>query len=302
MDMKPELLMYGNMDSYIINESMLLSLGFMPEEIEILKYIRYTGGKTSINELSRMMPYENAKRIKYMQDIINGKVLLEDKEDLCKHLRKLWGNKRKIGINDLMLSKVNRIPRMAVVGGIRQKPFTVFNSKQYDIEERMYEVKKITSSRIIVESSKKPVIRYNEPKEIEGVLEIQEVLPNKNILVAFEKKYIRLCNRFIIVGSLRKPEFHHGLVEIIAIDGTKVYVYAKTMSEGEKVKYSGSTQRVYGYGFLPNEISGKLYTSALELYKVVCGVNISIEEPNSDYSIIEYEDSSEVLKEDEIEF
>ena len=45
-----------------------------------------------------------------------------------------------------------------------------------------------------------------------------------------------------------------------------IYVYAQNLGVGESLKYYGGTQRVYDYGFYPNEIGEKLRGSADIIY------------------------------------
>lgn len=269
-----------------VDPVMLQSLGFTPEEISTLQYIVSTGGSISRASLMNYgLPYELASRIKYMYDIVTGRVSIESTDDLARHLRKMFGNHRKIGITDLALSKIKKVPRKAVVAGIKDEVFSIYNSSGYKPEERIYDVVDVTSERIFIKTKRKPVLKYGQQKKIDGVIEIVEVKPDKKVVVAVNKKYARLCNRFVIVGSLRRPEFHHGLVEIICIEGTKIYIFARSIGTKETVRYS-NTQRVYDYGFLPNEIQPKLIKVASELYPTVCGVYAASYPPNSDYSVI----------------
>lgn len=232
------------------NKDSMISLGFTKEEIDILEFSVVNQGKVTVNSLVNMgLDYENAKRIKYMWDIIKGTVPLENTEDLVKHLRKMWGNKRRLSISDLLLSKVSKVPRKAVVAGIKDEKFKILNSNNYDVEDRLYDVVSISGSRITIKTDRKPVLKYGESLNIEGVLEVKEILQDKNIIVAIDKKYAKVCNRFIIVGSLRRPEFHHGLVEIICIEGTRVYIFAQTMGTKEYVKYSGELKEFMSMDF-----------------------------------------------------
>ena len=79
------------------------------------------------------------------------------------------------------------------------------------------------------------------------------------------------------------------MVEIKCIEGTKVYVYAKTASMNEQIKYSGGTQRIYEYGFLSSEITPRLMRVASEMYIKVCGVYASNIRANSDYIVLSRE-------------
>jgi hypothetical protein len=305
---------------------MLMSLGFTQAEIQTLQNIIRSGGKVSPSALcSYGMDYESAERLKYMYDIASGKVFISTPDDLVKHLRKMNGKHRRIGISDLALSKVNRVARLAVIGGIPKGPYDIYNSKNYAPIERMYEVTGVSGRRITIKTARRPILPYgsekkvyvikdletgknkfvlskdeissndrsNQQYKISTALEIKELTPDKKVILSVDKDFARICNRYIIVGSLRRPEWHHGLVEIICIEGTRVYVYAITMGKGESVGYRGGTQRVYAYGYMPGEIKGKLTTVASELYKLLCGVMATEVPANADFNILDAEQPTE---------
>ena len=313
---------YNAYNQFDLDTTKLMSLGFIPAEIETLQYIIMCGGKVTPMALSSYgLDYETAQRIKYMYDIAIGKVGIESTDDLCKHLRKLFGKHRRIGIQDLILSKVSTVPRLAVIGGIPKGPYEIYNSKNYPLTERMYEVESISGSRITIKTKRKPVLKYGSEKKVYYVknldtgntnyflkdadiaksakkddrykvgtaLEIKELKPDKQVVISVDKDYARVVNRFIVVGSLRRPEFHSGMVEIIAIEGTKIYVYATSIGNKEKVGYKGGTQRVYDYGYIPGEIGPKLMKAASELYKAVCGVFATTLPANTDFNILDIE-------------
>ena len=289
---------YTQQNQFDLDHQKLTMLGFNSGEIQTLELIVNNGGKVSTNALTMYgLSYDQARRLRYMYDICIGKVVIESTEDLCKHLRKMFGGHRRIGIQDLAVSKINKVPRKAVVAGIKDETFCIYNSANYPILERLYDVVNVTSTRITIETDRKPVLKFKQPKYVEGVVEIKEAKPNGKALVAFDKKYCKLCNRYIIVAGLRRPEYHLGMAEIICIEGTKVYVYASNMGTKESVSYSMMTQRVYDYGVFPNQIGNKLKAVASELYKQLCGVYAEIIQSNQDYSIIPFED----LEEDDIE-
>ena len=276
----------------------LKSLGFNDAEIQNLQYVVMNIGKLTPSVLTQCgYTYEQAARLKYLYDICIGKVIIETPDELSKHLRKMFGAKGRIGIQNLEVSKIKEVPRYAIVGNIKTEPFTIWNSKQYPPNQRLYRVVDVSSTRITVRTGKIPKIQYGGAKEVDGVLEIKGVVKGANntklVDVAFYKDYCKLCNRFIIVASLRRPEFHHGMVEIICYEGTRVYVYAQTLGTKELVKYNMGTQRIYDYGVLPQEINGKLTKRASELYTILKGAYRSFEPGNQDYTIIPVEKPQE---------
>ncbi len=291
----------GVNDQVNVDKQMLMGLGFSEFEINTLQNILINGGRTSINSIVGLgLTYEDARRIKYMHDICIGKVVIENTDDLIKHLRRIYRGHR-IGIGDLAVSRISRVNRKAVVAGITDPTFKIYNSKQYKLYDKMYDVVSVTGRRILVETNRKPVLKFKQPKFIEGILEITEVKENGNIIVAFDKRYCKLCNRFIVVGALRKPEFHHGLIEIICVDGTKVYVFAKTLGTRETVSYNMGTQRVYDYGYFAKDIKEKINMAGNMMYRQLGGVHAEIYPANQDYrplTIEEVEDTDEIVIQD----
>lgn len=291
--------MYTPGTQFNFDPIMLQSLGFDQNMINVLQFIIMNDGKVTPMSLSQYgIPYEQARDIKYMYDIVTGRVVINSEVDLIKHLKRMFGKDKKIGINDLALSRITEVPRMAVVAGINVKPFTIYNSKQYPPTDRLYKVVDVSSTRITVETTRKPKLEWKADKKIEGLLEIKEV-KGKVVTIAFDKRVCKLCNRFIIVASLKRPEFHHGLAEIICLEGTKVYVYAQTLKPKDTIKYNYGTQRVYDFGYLRPEINQKLTNAAANLYPIVCGVvgnrypanmdfiTVPIDEPKEEESVFD---------------
>ena len=98
----------------------LKTLGFTQEEIDTVNYIvSYFGKVTVANMVQNFgISYEQAQRLKYMYDICTGRVVIDSTDDLAKHLRRMFGKHRRIGINDLDTSKIGEVPRKVLIGGI----------------------------------------------------------------------------------------------------------------------------------------------------------------------------------------
>ena len=287
---------YTSGNQFDFDPVMLRALGFTNQEMQALSFIVQNGGKVTVNAMVNYygIPYEQAQKIKYMYDICNGKVIINSEDDLSKHLRKLFGKHQRIGMQDLAVSRVGEIPRTALVAGIpSNSPFAIWNSKQYDPLNRMYRVVEVGSNNILIETNRIPKLKYKQDKFIEGILEIKEGPKNGKLLVSINRKHCRLCNRFVIVASLRRPEFHLGMVEIICVEGTKVYVFADLLAAKKYSRYGNNTQRVYDYGFYPFEIQSKLMKSASAVYKKLCGVYAAPIKGNMDFVVLEEEKKEE---------
>lgn len=294
--------MYPAYNQFDLDTVKLKSLGFNDYEILVLTDIITTGGSTSIQALqANGFNYAEAKRIKYMYDICAGRIVIDSEDDLSKHLRKMFGQGKRLSIHDLAINKFSTVPRTALVAGIPRGPFDIWNSGNYPPLERMYTVVDVSGSRITIETDRVPILKYKQDKFIEGVLEIKEKNKDGKVIVAIDKKYCKLCNRFIIVASLRRPALHHGMVEMICIEGTRVYVYAKNLGTKDKVNDNMGVFRVYAYGFYPNEIQSKLMISATEIYRALWGVYAIIHPANQDFLILTPEEEKEQTDELEIE-
>lgn len=286
-------MMYNTLEHINIDEYRLMSLGFNQQEIAQLKYVYNNRGKFNTNALqSYGYTYEQAKRLMYMYNICTGKIHIDSKEEMVKHYRKTFGTNYRISMQDLAVSKITSVPRLAFVGNITVEPYTIWNSKQYKGMQALYKVIDATSKTITVETSRKPKIPYGTPTEIKNVLEVKGVRNNGNAVVAFDKNCCRLCNRFVIVASLRNPEFHLGKYELICFEGTKVYIYAINMGTKETLRY-GNTQRIYDYGIFGQTIRDKLDNVAKEMYKHLCGVGVEYHGPTMDYEVLPKEQEEE---------
>lgn len=270
-----------------VDENKLRELGFSQDDIGVMQYVSRFRGKVSVADLqANGIEYERACKIKYMYDIAIGRVNIESEDDLAKHFRKMFGNHRRIGITDLAVSKVNKVPRWALIGGIKDEVYSCLNSKNLPPEKRLYTVEKV-GSRVTVSTDNRIVIPYEYPMKIDGVIEILgKEKQTGRIVMAIDRNYCRLCNRYIIVASLRAPETHHGMVQIICVEGTKLYVYAKTLGIKESVSYSGGTARVYDYGIKANEIIPRVRAVAEAIYQSLCGVYAKYIPANEDFQLL----------------
>lgn len=303
----------------------LINMGFTQAEINAYEYIYVNGGRFTPMALQQYgYSFDQAKRIAYLNKVMQGGVSIQTENDminhvkkmtgasrdiakqavyrenlsngygaqnyseveLIKHLRETNGRQKKITIQDLAISKVTSVPRVAVVAGIVDEPYNIWNSRNYSGKEAMYRVIDVTGAKITVETSKKPKLEWGKSREVPGVLEIKGVKQNGNAIVTFDKKYCRLCNRFVIVASLRNPEFHLGKYDMICFEGTKVYIYAINMGTKEQLRYNMGNQRIYAYGIMPNDIKPKLDNIAKAMYQQLHGVNVNYIDATEDYMIV----------------
>ena len=261
---------------------------FSQAEIQQFNYVMQNGGKFTTSALcSYGYSYEQAKRLAYMYKVYSGQVSLDSEEGMIRHLKTMHRKDYKISISDFPLSKISTVPQLAVVSGITQPPYTIWNSSNRKGLAALYNVVDTKGRAITVETKIKPVLKYNAPKELPGQLKILGVKSNGLAVISFNKGICRLCNRYIIVASLRNPEFHLGKYTMLAFEGSKIYVYATNMGTGDKVKYREGTQRVYAFGIDTRAINGKLNNVAMSLYQHFGAVQMNFEVANTGFEIIE---------------
>lgn len=263
----------------------LMLLGFNGEQITEAEYLLANGINGSVRNLTGVLGYDygQASRISQLMEMMAGRMRMDTDEDLARHLRKINGGTGRVGINNLLVSTIREVPSFAVIAGIRDRAFGIYNSNNYPTYERLYDVVKVTNSRIHVETDRRPILKYGEPKLVEGVIEILDD-SRENIILAVNKDYATLCNRFIVVASLRRPQFHMGMVEIICREGTRVYVYARDIGTKTVLGYSMVTQRIYAYGTMAGDVKEKLMLSYMNLYRHLGGGFIIHHEANQDFS------------------
>lgn len=271
-----------------MNVNYMKSIGFTDAEINCLKsVINIEKQLTPSYIVSLGYTYEQAQRIVYLYKICTGKVTIQNTDDLSKHLKKMFGQNYRINIGDLAISTVTQIPRVAVVAGLKQEPYSFYNSTNYKGIHMLYSVEKVSSKEITIVTKHKPQIKRGTPLKVPGMIDIKGVDKNGLVHIAFDKTYSRLCNRFIIVTSTRIPERHHGMREIICYEGTHIYVYAATMGVKEKVSYYNQKQRIYDFGFFDNQILPKLNMQTQILNVNLKGMATKEYPPTAQYRLVD---------------
>lgn len=221
----------------------------------------------------------------YMYELYIGEkeIDTDDLTQLCKHLKFINPHIPRVKMEDLEVSAVRDIPRLVVIEGIQDTAFKIYNrseilsfyakkmkevrdnhEKTAKIQGRMknsgvYLVEGISSSNVNFTSVLKPQISYKGAKEIPSVIGIKKIgIDSKTLHLWVNKKYCRLLNRYVIVASLRRPEFYISLREIVTGSGSVVYLYAQDIGVKKNFSYNSSSARVYDFGFQEYDIEDKL--------------------------------------------
>lgn len=295
---------YLNGNMYNISElANLQNLGFTQQEIQAFLILNQMGNGNIKSNLAAQMNLtpQQIQRLRYMKNIITGRVYLETTDDLSKHLRKMFGQRVRIGISNLPFSKVQNIHRKALIAGLPEKsPFSVYNSnyKKERYGLHLYDVVSVRRDNMKIITSRRPILKYGQKPKVEGVLHVTALEPRQRKLyeLVISNKYARLCNRFAVVASLRRPEFHLGMFEILCLEGTKVYVYATHLGTGKNVGLRGGMQRVYYAGSLKEEIPFRVKEATQMVYQYICGVYMTEHPSTADYEILPK------IKTDEVEY
>lgn len=267
------------LDNNVIN--MLANMKISQNAIMAFRQVYLSGVPFKTTDIQQCFQYsfKETELIMHQYKLAMGKLNtdISSWEDASKHFKKINNTERKINIQDLSVSNITEVPKVAVVKNIINEPYNIWNSNQYSGKAALYEVVKATSSSVTIKTSRKPKLLYTDTKTIKGVLEIMDgTTVDGKAVVKFYSGYYELCNRFVIVASTKRPSNHLGCYSIMCIEGSTLYVFAKNIGTGSGGNLQGN-QRVYAYGFLPGEIEGKLKRVTLSLYQQF-GVDRDIEQ------------------------
>ena len=278
----------------------LAVLGFTQPEVNIAMTIARNENGTipSVAKVQRYFNLDNkqAERVRYLYTIIIGKVIInidniktmEDLKGIAHHFRKINGsNLRQISISDLKSSNIAEVPRLAIVLGIEDNVYGVLNSKSSKDKHRYFSVIRIGQTNIEVRTTKQLVLKYRNDKryELEGVVRVLGKDTKGRTLLSINKDYCRLCNRYVIVASLRMPREHLGAVALISKGGDIIYVYAKTIY-GNRTMAKTPTERVYDFGILGGEIKPRIMRVAKEAFRKFSCAYSKYFPPVEDYSMM----------------
>lgn len=272
------------------NYKRLMGLGFSKLEIDTCQRLFNQGAKFTTAFLQQVCgyDYETAAKLKYLYDIAQGKIEIETDDELCKHLKKIFGKKRKVTIADLPPSNITEVPKLCLIAEITDPLFYCYNSGLYALHQRFYRVIQSTTTKTVIRTHRKPEIKFRGAKETEGVAKIlsEEPNPDGSIDVEFNPKYTRLCNRYLILASPKRPEFHLGCYEIILVDGSKMYVFGRTLPAKWELKYKAAQERVLDSGIFPDELNKRITRAAEMVHKRLAGVKANTLDATSVFDLI----------------
>lgn len=275
-------------------------LGYEAYEVQTVDGLLRGGAKFTPKALEYMgfNSYE-VRRIRQIHAIMIGKTEIESADDLVNHLRKVHTGRR-LGMQDLLASKILRVPRKAFIYGIKDPTFKMYNSENYSKFNRLYDVVSVGGQRIHIDTARKPVLKFKQSKVVEGVIEITELMESGRVKIAVNREYSTLCNRFVIAVGFRKPETHHGCAQIVAFDGTRVFVYCRSIGKREKLDFMLGSTRVYDHGIYKEDILPKLMNVSEMTFLRVGGKHIEYQPYTEEYKLI-IADKEDETEEDELQ-
>lgn len=272
------------------NYKRLMGLGFSKIEIDTCQRLFMQGAVFTPTSLQNVWGYnyETATKLKYLYDIAQGKIEVNTDDELCKHLKKMFGNKRKVSIADLPPSNITEVSKLCLVEDVTDPKFYCLNSGLYPLTDRFYRVLQSTSTKTVIRTQRRPEIKFRDSKETDGVAKILSESPDQDgyIEIEFNPKYTKMCNRYIILASPKCPEFHLGCYELIVVDGSRMYVFGRTLPYNWDLKYKATQERILDCGIIPNEIQPRLERAALLVHKRLMGVRYNFHKATSVFDLV----------------
>lgn len=264
-------------------------LGFTEGDISTLQMlVQQNRNRMPTRDKLRQMGYNENQSVmfRYMYNISIGRIEIDTREAMAKHLRKLWRGPR-IGLNHLPYSTVSELNRYCLVAHL-PKPYDSLNSNRYyqfgGLKEGMYKVDKIAGGRTYITTPRRPVLTRNDSQDIPGVIRVESVnRRDDTITYSIDNKYVRICNRFVIAASLRRPLDHLGLSSILCMDGTTIYVMALPVKSGAGKTYYSQSQRVYAYGVDKEMLLPTLHDISVKMFNYFKAFMMEQEHGNIDY-------------------
>lgn len=259
-----------------MTENEAYALGF--NRIEFLTAVNiaqaYGGLRSpSVPLLQQMLniDYQGATRIRYLIEIVIGRreVNIADLRDIddikriAKHFRKINPGMRQLGITMLSPTRVTYIPKLAVIGGIKDPDFQVFNSRSASNIDDYYLLERTGQEESMLRVKKKA--KTSKKEDADKIISIHGIDMHGATLLEVKNHNMRVCNRYAIIASIRQPMNHNGMYAMVTMSGDIVYIYAKTIDGNRKLNRNYA-ERVYDFGVIPCDLNKKLEAVAREAY------------------------------------
>lgn len=175
---------------------------------------------------------------------------------------------------DLPESKLTEVVELAEIEGIEDDSFSIYNSDRYEDNSKYLKVKKRGNIMQLI-PKRLPVIKYKAEPKIDGVIELRKDeysdFGETSYTLYVNSRYVKLLNTFIICVSIRMPDNHLGMFDIVTDNGSRIYVYAtEWTAKNRKLKsssteYNSNQARIVDYGYTNKQLEDKLYKLAVDV-------------------------------------
>lgn len=164
------------------------------------------------------------------------------------------------------LNEIHKIPKRLYIAGIADPIFNIYNSDRYiDKNEKFYLMEGSNNQYIHIVTDKRPVLRRGQEAKVQGVGIIREApygsVEADNVYI--NRKYIRQLSRYAVYVSTKKPALHCGLIQLVCVGGTIIYVYALEVGDTDLVNRSEGGKKVYSYGYFRNNLYNSVKNVAM---------------------------------------
>lgn len=311
-----------------VDYNVLIKLGFKGDEIDLVNQVASQFGKVTTDRVSKLTGNSLlASKVNYLYSVIcckdshralesiniirksnmicdsTDEITINAMLNLAAHYKKMYssmtGGNRAIFNKTLPRPKLGEVPKKAIVGGIKDEIFIIYNSNRYLVKDRLYDVVSYNDVNTTIRTNRLPVLKNGVQAKVEGVADIKKIVEKKTgadgyggasgtkeAIIAINNKYTRICNRYIIAASTHRPNLHCGMMAVICLDGTVLYVYAVELrgmdkvnggvdvftGQANKYKENSSNRVVYDYGYRACDIEQKIEAVSRFLYKGVRGL------------------------------
>lgn len=176
---------------------------------------------------------------------------------------------------DLPQSMITDVVELAEIEGIEDEDFSIYNSDRYEDNSRYLKVKR-KGNVVQLEPKRLPVLKYGKQPKIDGVIELRKDeysdFGEDSYTLFVNHKFVKLLNTFVICISVRMPDSHLGMIDIVTENGSRIYVYAtEWTAKNRRLKassneYNSNQARIVDYGYTNKQLEDKLASVATKVF------------------------------------
>lgn len=178
---------------------------------------------------------------------------------------------------DLPPTMVTEVIELAEIAGIEDEDFSIYNSDRYEDNSKYLKVKR-KGNTVQLEPKRLPVLKYGKQPKIDGIIELRKDeysdFGEDSYTLFVNSKFVKLLNTFVICVSVRMPDSHLGMIDIVTDNGSRIYVYAtEWTAKNRRLKtssneYNSNQARIVDYGYTNKQLEDKLASVATKIFKM----------------------------------